>query len=414
MFGLAVLALVLRLSFVLTVERKQFLFDDTSFYHTIASQLAEGNGFSQLNGDPTAAWPPVWPFLLSLVYRVFGSDPTAGEVFNAFIGAATVPLLYFVARRALGRREAIFAGLFLALMPGQIFWNDVLLSETVAVFEVVGFMALMIVLPERRLSWAAIGVAVGIAALTRGDGWFLIVIPIAIAWRQLPGREVAIRTAIALGVAVLCVAPWTIRNADKMHAFVPVSNNFAATFWSGHSSQADGYAQYAPPELIAKAEALKGPQREIERSKILRRDATKWMVHHPLQEIELIPAKLLALSSGDSNTIAVWVAPNDDRQALSSVAQARLGQLADLFWFGLLAMTVLSVLAFGRVLWRNRILLGSLAFICVGLFLYGWLFYGNFRYHAPLEPLMILIAAPLVTRLRTLRAAARAPTTPQS
>ncbi len=31
--------------------------------------------------------------------------------------------------------------------------------------------------------------------------------------------------AIAIGTAILVVVPWTIHNAVRLHAFVPISNN---------------------------------------------------------------------------------------------------------------------------------------------------------------------------------------------
>jgi len=45
--------------------------------------------------------------------------------------------------------------------------------------------------------------------------------------RGLDSRARLARLGVALGVAVVVVAPWTIRNAIRLHAFVPVSNNVA-------------------------------------------------------------------------------------------------------------------------------------------------------------------------------------------
>ena len=48
---------------------------------------------------------------------------------------------------------------------------------------------------------------------------------VVLALRGLPTRERVARVAVALGVAVALLVPWTIRNAVKFHTFVPVSNN---------------------------------------------------------------------------------------------------------------------------------------------------------------------------------------------
>ena len=48
------------------------------------------------------------------------------------------------------------------------------------------------------------------------------------------------------------------------------------------------------------------------------------------------------------------------------------------------------------------------ASLLTALFLYGFLYYGNYRYRLPYEPLMVLVAATFLTRLWTWRTADRA------
>ena len=82
----------------------------------------------------------------------------------------------------------------------------------------------------------------------------------------------------------------------------------------------------------------------------------------------------------------------------------RLSTVADFAWFALLAGTLLSVVVFGRSLWANPLLRLAMIYLGVGLVLYGFVFYGNFRYHVPFEPLMVLLLAPLAVRIGRLRA----------
>ena len=88
------------------------------------------------------------------------------------------------------------------------------------------------------------------------------------------------------------------------------------------------------------------------------------------------------------------------------VAPVRIA--ADATWFALLAATLASVLLFGRELWRRPVTRGVLAMFVVALFAYGFVYYGNFRYRAPLEPLMLLVASPLLVRLWEMRSSATA------
>jgi hypothetical protein len=78
--------------------------------------------------------------------------------------------------------------------------------------------------------FAALGAAIGVATLARAEGLLLglvLVIPLCIALASRTATERLTYAAAALGVALLVVAPWTIRNAVRFHSFIPVSNNVA-------------------------------------------------------------------------------------------------------------------------------------------------------------------------------------------
>ena len=142
------------------------------------------------------------------------------------------------------------------------------------------------------------------------------------------------------------------------------------------------------------------PDRELESSKALRNDAVEYMVTHPLRELELIPLKLIHLNRGDSYVLD-WVnAPGDgEAPPLSPIAAERVGVLADAGYFGLLTLTLVGGWWLGRAFWRRPIgRLITVSFV-TALFLYGFLYYGNYRYRLPYEPLMAVVAAAFVTQV---------------
>ena len=101
---------------------------DFSWYDQRAVGLAAGLGYQQ-DGVPTSFWPPGWPFVLSLVYRLFGQSWLAGTLLNALLGAAICLLTYLVARRLVGQVQARVAGLLVALFPSQILFTNLLGTE---------------------------------------------------------------------------------------------------------------------------------------------------------------------------------------------------------------------------------------------------------------------------------------------
>lgn len=409
MLGLGALAFAIRLWFVLSVGQTQFSLNDAAVYNAMATSLAHGHGFRGYWGQSTAQWPPGYPFVLSLVYRVFGAHPTAGEVLNAVLGAATVSLLYFAARRMLGRVEAIFVAGFMALLLSQVFFADVLIAETQFTFLVAALLTVLsVVEPSRPRSALLVGLVLAAAMMTRGEGCLMIVVPVAMWWPDLPRRVLRRQAGIMLAVMLVFVVPWTVRNAIVMHSFIPLSTDFASTFWAGHNPDANGGPVEPSPQLLAQIKTPPtNPKRELQIQSLLRSKAVSWMLSHPLDELRLIPEKLIALGASDGQAVALWLdaQASVQRPVLSPNAQARLIILANVGGYGLFAIFVLSLIVYGRALWRRRpILRGPLAYLCLALFLYGFVFFGSSRYHSTLEPLMLLVAAPLAARLWAMRA----------
>jgi 4-amino-4-deoxy-L-arabinose transferase-like glycosyltransferase len=396
------LALVLRVIWVLSVERHGFAFNDALFYDLIGQQLATGKGFTLQSGAPTAAWPPVYPFVLSLGFRVFGHAELVGRLINAVIGAATVPILYLAALRAFGRREAVFAATVLALFPAQIFLTDVLISETLNTFMLVSLFALLTLLRPTRAAAAVVGILIGLATLTRGENALLVIVPMVVWWPQLTPRLRAIRLGILVLAVALVLTPWTIRNENRMHATLLVSTNAGQTLYAAHNPHATGGTTFPPPSLIAKQQREPDPQREVDTDSVLRSYAEHWALHHPAQELLLIPERVMSLLGNDGALFPTWVNPGaSTKPAIGPQGTARLALLTAMAWYGLLAAFAVTLLLAWKPLWRGPrdpgrkpVLRGALTWIVTCVTIYGIVFFGQWRYHVSLEPLMILIVAP--------------------
>ena len=89
---------------------------------------------------------------------------------------------------------------------------------------------------------------------------------------------------------------------------------------------------------------------------------------------------------------------------MAAIDVERIGVIADAAYFALLACTIAAAVVFGRRLWRERTMRCVAASFCTALFLYGFMYYGNYRYRLPFEPLMIVVSTVLVNRVWTHRA----------
>jgi len=106
-----------------------------------------------------------------------------------------------------------------------------LMSETVFLCLVVAALLLALRAYESPTPWRVVALAVvlGLAVLTRAEAGVLglpLLGGLVVARSARAGRARRIGLA-ALGVVVMAavVVPWTIRNQQTFHAFVPVSNN---------------------------------------------------------------------------------------------------------------------------------------------------------------------------------------------
>lgn len=214
------------------------LIGDEIYYAKTALQIARGHG----HVDGTAAvasraWrPPAHSYLLSLF-----ADPdlrltefkVPGFVrplilLQVWLGTALVALAALLGHALFGRQIGLLAGCAAALYPALIAHSHYLWSETL--FAVLVTSALLgAVVVERRRSWsltALTGIAFGLAALTREAA-----LPVSGAaalwwiWTARPGRRCSAvgQCALMLGLALLVVLPWTIRNYSVLHRFIPVA-----------------------------------------------------------------------------------------------------------------------------------------------------------------------------------------------
>jgi 4-amino-4-deoxy-L-arabinose transferase-like glycosyltransferase len=391
-------ALVLRLVWVLSASRDGFAFGDPLMYHIGAQSLLDGHGYTGILGVPMVRWPPGYSGLLAATFWLFGNTPLRGEILNAVIGALTVPLLYVTVRRAFNERVAMIAAVMLCVMPGPILWTDLLVTETVFTFLFVGFVAL-VVRSTPSWKWAlGLGALVGLSSLIRGEALVWLLVPAVLWGRQIGWRAMAARLGAAVVVIAVVLTPWTIRNERVFHSFIPLALNSGDTLWAGHNPAANGAQNYPTDELLTRlaGDAVE-PQKTVVVAKGMQHEAIQFMVHHPFTELRLIPQKVIALLRGDSYAFD-WL-NGDPYPTLGETGTMLLGTVADAAWFALLALCLLGVFGLGRELWRTPLLRAIRVSFITALVLYGFLYYGNYRYRLPYEPLMMVVAALVFDRM---------------
>jgi Dolichyl-phosphate-mannose-protein mannosyltransferase len=237
LLAIALVALAVRVVFVVVVDPKLPDPGDAVAYHLLANNLADGHGYIRpfdfriLDvARPTAEYPPLFPALLAVPSLLGAKSVDAQRLLLCFVGTGTVVLVGFLGRRVGGPLVGVVAAAIAAVYPMLFLSEAVLMAESVYVLLVTAALLLAYRAADAPslLRFAALGLVIGLAALTRAEGVFfavVLVIPIAISLRSLATARRVLLAAVAIGVSALVVVPWTIRNAVRLHAFVPISNN---------------------------------------------------------------------------------------------------------------------------------------------------------------------------------------------
>jgi 4-amino-4-deoxy-L-arabinose transferase-like glycosyltransferase len=219
-------ALIIRVAFVLATPNYALVHDALD-YQRHAVSIANGHGFALSYGRPTAFRPPAYPIFLAAVYVVTGPDVEWGRIANAFVGVGIVALIGVIAFQLWGRREALVALALGTVYVPLILVGQAIMSEPLFVLCMLGAIACAL------RGWAVpAGVLLGLAILGRANA-IILVLPLAAAvWKGW-------RPALVLCVvAALTVVPWTIRNYETFHAFVPVSTQFGSALAGTYNSEA--------------------------------------------------------------------------------------------------------------------------------------------------------------------------------
>lgn len=392
-------------------------FDDSVWYDTAARHLAAGDGYvfdptvwvtadgtriypSENSLSPTALWPPGYPVALAAVYAVTDDSLWAGRLFNVLCGALTTVLVFLIARRIFGRTPGAVAGAIFALYPGHVLFTPLLMSETFFLLLMTATLATFVyfVLGRRRptlVACAGTGLLAGVTAMTRGEFILFPVILLALlamhlGWR----RSVAPAAALLIAAAALFV-PWAIRNAVQMGEPIAGTTGAGRVALQGHSTDSDGTPSLTVVAgLDAKYADLSRKERELKTNREGSRIARNYALHHPLDELRLIPRRMLGLFKSDEAAVA-WTQSN--KPWYGDTGADRLIRLSSFFFFGTIALA----LAAWPLWWRTRDPARLLLFAPVPyyMFMFGVVFIGDPRYHFGMYPTLAILASVAIVAL---------------
>ena len=374
----------------------------------IGRSLAQGHGFSSpYDGEtgPTAWEPPLYPFLVGGVFRVFGIYTRASAwvllSVNCLFATLTCIPIFLIAHRTFGESVARWSAYGWGLNPYVWYWSIHWIWDTtftpfllacifLLALELSGTRAGSTGVPhfspvlreegigngDRNKSlWALFGVLFGIGALANPT--MLAFLPFCglWIWRQRYRRGLPSLAGITIASLAfwMALSPWLVRNYVVFGRFVFIRDDFGLQFRLGNGPLAEGLLMpYLQPH------------------------------HNPLEWDKFVRMGELAYSESCKQQAFAWVRENPGRFAVVSLKRFFY------YWNGVpketsstlpvdfrtsafLATSVLAIWGLFRALRQKR----PGAWLFAGLMLLYpaayYFVYPHARYRHPIEPELVIL-----------------------
>jgi 4-amino-4-deoxy-L-arabinose transferase-like glycosyltransferase len=257
----AMAALALRLFFFFHFPT---ITDDSHIYTNFATNWMQHGVYGQTQGGqpekqivPADTRLPGYPAFLAAIFWLFGAGNfKAVMLAQILVDLVTCLIVADLARRTVSERAARIAFVLAALCPFLANYAAAVLTETLEIF----FTALALDCAAAALNrmhtaraegrgevraepgaldqsyrklWAATGAAIAACILLRPDGGILlaaIALYLAgLAWRHRADKmaDILVAGIIVILIALVPLAPWTIRNFRTLHHFQPLAPRYA-------------------------------------------------------------------------------------------------------------------------------------------------------------------------------------------
>ena len=376
----------------------RFRTDDNHFGYgwemgRIAESIALGHGFGNPYGGstgPTAWEPPLYPYIIGGVFKVFGiySDASAWVLLslNSVFTALTSIPIFLIARKTMGQRVALWSAWTWAVLPYAMYWSlhwiwDA--SLTPLLLSLIFLVALELEDWPGSKGWATFGLLWGVASLSNAS--ILSFLPFSGLWawhrRRRRGLPSFGGVALASLLFFLLVSPWLIRNYRTFGKFVFIRDDFGYELRLGNGLYADGrlmaYLQPNLNRLELESYSRLGEQAYEARCHRL---AFTWIHEHP-GRFFLISLKRSFYYWDNTVKATNSTAPVDFRNSL------------------FLASSVLAIWGLGRALRKKK----------PGAWLFFWLVavyptiyyfvYPGARYRHPIEPELLILLVFLLSEV---------------
>lgn len=396
-------ALLVRLVYNLTVARDYYPLHDSLAFQYMGFNMIDEHCFCIIPHITTVARPPLWPLIIAGISLIFGRANIYDRLFFCCIGTGTCLFIYLFARDLFNKRIGLIAGLIASVYPALYIYDGWMYSESLYTFLLITTCYCVYRIQrdggKSKLLWIICGALVALLTLTRANGivvlGLVILWAIFLTWRKLPRKRVLIGVALATSVAFALILPWTYRNYLVTHSFVLAAGDDGTVLLGAYNDQVMRPSsepglwirpQFVNPQLFKPFPvATCNAACEVTREGAEKAAAIQWIGSHRKDIPKLMVYHL-------RNFWTPYIPESD--LPIERIPGSRAGQavikMSKTFPIVIFLLAALGLVATLKRYWRELLFAYLVILSTLGEIL---VYYGSSRFRAPIEPLLVLLAA---------------------
>lgn len=356
---------------------------DSKHHIDNANLLFTTGSYINSYGNPTAFWTVGLPAYLVLL-KFFTSDfILAAKLLNIIISSGLIFFSYQIFKEYLNIRSLNIFLIIFTLFPNNLLSSNIILTDYP--FTLLLWFSIFLLLKMKQNSLLlfplSIGILLGCATYLRPAGVMLpLIFAGIIFFSRYPAR---LRNAsILLNIFLLILLPWGIRNFNLFHNIVPVSTNGGYIFLMGNHEKSNGGVNF-------NFEYNFSNPNEVEESNKAYAKAFEDIINNPIESIIRIPKKLIqTYYRGDSSI--TW-AFKLVKKEIPPVIISAIFFITNLLFYLILLLNIFVIFLLRKKINMTKYI--ELFVVIIYMFLILIIFVGSERYHVPLIPIHIFLAA---------------------
>jgi len=345
-------------------------------YDEIAVNLNQGKGFIESNFYRSSR-SPLYPFVLSIIYRCFNHWYLPVAIIQSFIGTLVCLFVYFLATSIFDRKTAIFTVAVAAIYPPLIFYSITFATEPLYIFFLLLFTFFFIkALKTPKIGFMFLsGIFLGGASLTRAQGlfFFVYVIVFLLLFFNFNIKNIVKHAFIILLSAFLVILPWSVRNFFIHKHIVPITIQGGKIFYESNNpliiDDPVNWGRNIAAEDLPGYEKSKGLT-EYQRDKLFLKLGLDFIKENPNKVPKLLFNKFIRFWNIFPNIGLPW-------------------RIIYLLTFGLLLpFMIIGVI---KSIWSKNYYAIALIFIIVWVNISALIFWGGARMRVPASPYILIL-----------------------